>query len=77
MKPEVWDELEPATIPDATATMPTDWLPDDPEMVPDPTASKPEGSLNLTECFLFICNIWVHFACKSARTLPPIILNLI
>lgn len=42
VKPDDWDESEPAKIEDPNAQKPTGWLDDEEELIPDPDAEKPE-----------------------------------
>ena len=41
VKPDDWDETEPAEIEDESAEMPTGWLENEPENIPDPDAERP------------------------------------
>ncbi|KAL6061436.1 hypothetical protein STEG23_033203, partial [Scotinomys teguina] len=42
VKPDDWNEDDPAKIPAEEATKPEGWLDDEPEYIPDPVADKPE-----------------------------------
>uniref|UniRef100_A0A8C9AMB2 Calmegin n=1 Tax=Prolemur simus TaxID=1328070 RepID=A0A8C9AMB2_PROSS len=42
VKPEDWDENEPAKIEDLSVVKPDGWLDDEPKFIPDPNAVKPD-----------------------------------
>ncbi|XP_012510160.1 PREDICTED: calmegin [Propithecus coquereli] len=42
VKPEDWDENEPAEIEDLSVVKPDGWLDDEPKFIPDPNAVKPD-----------------------------------
>ena len=42
VKPEDWDESQPAEVPDESAEKPDGWLDDEESLIPDPDSQKPD-----------------------------------